>query len=92
MKRTLSFIALVAVVCLATPSFAGSPVEQFKGGVKDVVMSPLHVRDNVKSESTEGKFLPFALIGGALKGSFYMGKQMVTGAHHAVTAPMAVLK
>ena len=88
MKRMVSFfIALAVVLVWAVPSFA-EPAEKFQGGFKDVLTAPLQVSDNVKAETANAKFLPFALAGGFLKGSFYMAKQIVTGTLNMVTAPL----
>jgi len=87
MKRILSVFIALAVVALSVPCFA-DPVEKFKGGLKDVMMSPLVISDNVKTETTDAKFLPFALVGGFMKGTFYMAKQIVTGTYAMVTSPI----
>ena len=91
MKRMLSLLTVCALISCAVPSYADM-VGQFKGGVKDVIMSPLVVTDNIKTETDNAKFLPFALIGGLLKGGFYMGKQIVTGTLHIVTSPLEMGK
>ncbi len=90
MKRTVSILVAVAVVALAVPSFADT-ASKFQGGVKDVIMSPLQVSDNVKEETMNAKFLPFALAGGFLKGTFYMAKQIVHGTLDVVTSPMEMM-
>jgi len=90
MKRILSILIAFAVVTLSVPSFA-DPVAKFQGGLKDVMMSPLVVSDNVKTETTDAKFLPFALVGGLMKGSFYMAKQIVTGTYAMVTSPIELI-
>ena len=91
MKRIMSFIVVLAVVGLSIPSFADT-AQKFKGGIRDVMMSPLQVSDSVKTESTNAKFLPFALAGGFLKGSFYMAKQIVTGTLDVVTSPLEMMQ
>ena len=90
MKRIVSILIAVAVVALAVPSFADT-VSKIQGGVRDVMMSPLQVSDSVKTETTNAKFLPFALAGGVLKGSFYMAKQIVTGTLTVVTSPLDMI-
>ena len=91
MKRMLSLLTALAVISFTVPSYADM-AEKFKGGVKDVIMSPLVVTDNVKAETDNAKFLPFALVGGLLKGGFYMGKQIVTGTLAIVTSPLEMVK
>ncbi len=90
MKKLVSVLIALAVVALSVPSFADT-VTKFKGGVKDIMTSPLQVSDNVKAETTNAKFLPFALVGGLMKGGFYMAKQMVTGTFTVVTSPMEMV-
>jgi len=87
MKRTVSILIALAVVALSVTCFA-DPVAKFQSGVKDVIMSPLQISDNVKAETTNAKFLPFAFAGGFLKGVFYMAKQIVTGTLDVVTSPL----
>ena len=91
MKRMVSILIALSVVALSVPSFA-DPITKIQGGIKDVVMSPLQVSDNVKEETTNAKFLPFALAGGMLKGSFYMVKQIVTGTLDIVTSPLDLVR
>jgi hypothetical protein len=88
MKRTISL--LIALAVISTPCFADT-ITKFRGGIKDVVMSPLQVSDSVKTETTNAKFLPFALAGGLVKGSFYMAKQIVTGSLDVVTSPLDMI-
>ena len=87
MKRTVCMLIALAVVVLSVPCFADSSAK-FQGGMKAVITSPLQVSDNVKTETKNAKFLPFAFAGGFLKGSFYMAKQIVTGALDVVTSPL----
>lgn len=90
MKRTLSYLtALVVAVAVATPALAyPKPVEKLKGGVVEVVKSPLEVKDNVMKETKDAKFLPFAFLGGSLKGGFYMLKNIVHGTIDIATFPI----
>jgi hypothetical protein len=87
MKRMVSVIIALAILSLSVPCFADTG-SKFQGGVRDIVMSPLQVSDNVRTETTNTKFLPFALVGGFMKGSFYMAKQIVTGTVVVVTSPL----
>ena len=90
MKRTLSlFTALVVLVVAATPSFAApKSVEKLKGGVMAVVTSPLEIKNHAMAETKDAKFLPFALVGGLLKGTFYMVKKIVVGGLDILTFPI----
>ncbi len=93
MKRMLLFlIAVFVFVVFAVPSFAGTPAEKFKGGLKSVVTSPAQVSDSIMAETKNAKFFPFAFAGGLLKGVFYMGKNIVTGLVDIVTSPLEGLK
>ena len=90
MKRTVCAVAMLAVMTLSVPCFADT-AQKFQGGVKDVLTSPMQVSDNVKAETAHAKFLPFALVGGLLKGGFYMVKQIVTGSLDVVTSPLDMI-
>ena len=92
MKRVLSFAVLLAVLVMATPSFACPMMDKMQTGLKAIAMSPVQVSDNLTAETKDAKFFPFAFIGGLLKGGFYMGKQIVTGALDIVTSPLAYIK
>ncbi|MBI3602602.1 MAG: hypothetical protein HY209_06915 [Candidatus Omnitrophica bacterium] len=94
MKRMLSFfLTLAVVVAFISPSLAASgAMDKAKNGAKDVITSPLAVKDNVMQETKNAKFLPFALVGGLLKGGFYMGKQIVSGVLAIVTSPLEMSK
>ena len=92
MKRMLSFLIVLVVCVVTTPSFAGSPVEKFKSGLKDVITAPVQVSDKIMEETKNTKFFPFAFAGGLLKGVFYMGKNIVTGLVDIVTSPLEGLK
>ena len=66
MKRLFPFFIVVVMLVLNVPCFADTG-SKFQGGIKDVILSPLQVSDNVKTETDNAKFLPFALAGGFLK-------------------------
>jgi len=86
----VSILIALAVVGLSVPCFADTAAK-FQSGVKDVLMSPLQISDNVKAETKNTKFLPFALAGGLIKGTFYMVKQIVTGTLTVVTSPLEMM-
>ena len=91
MKRTLSFLTVLAVmVVCSAPSFAyPKPVEKLKDGLTAVVTSPLEIKEHAMAEAKDGSFLPFSLPGGLLKGGFYMAKKMVGGALDIATFPLS---
>ena len=90
MKRRIIPLVLLTFIFLNACGFAGT-AQRFKSGFKDVLLSPLQISNNVKTETANAKFLPFALAGGLLKGSFYMAKQMVKGVVGVVTSPLEKL-
>lgn len=93
MKRMLSLLTVLAVVAMTVPAFANPSVDKFRDGTKSVLLSPLHVRDSVKAETAgDIKALPFGLVGGTMKGAFYMGKDIVTGGLDMVTSPLEMIK
>ena len=92
MKRVLSVLTVLAVLVMATPSFACPMMDKMQTGLKAIVTSPAQVSDNMTAETKDAKFFPFAFIGGLLKGGFYMGKQIVTGTLDIVTSPFAYIK
>ena len=97
MNRLSTYIlALAVVVAFAGQSFATPTVARDKAfaGAKDIITSPLHVKDDVLAQTKDkaAHIYPLALAGGLLKGSFYMGKQMVDGAVAMVTSPLEITK
>ena len=97
MKR-LSIIAVTLAVVFAyvSPSFAtpSAAKDQFIAGAKDVVMSPLTVKDSVMTETkgTKAHVYPLALVGGLLKGGFYMGKHIIDGTWTIAKSPLEITK
>ncbi len=75
------------VVAFSTPVGA-TPMEKLKKGFTDIIKSPLEIVDHTKAEAKEAKFVPFGVIGGLLKGTFYMGKKVVGGVIDVVTFPI----
>ena len=90
MKRIL--LSVTVLMFVATTSFALPVVDKAVSGLKDVATSPLEVSDNVKTEMHTAKFMPFGIAGGFLKGSFYMGKQVVGGIFKIITSPLEMTK
>ena len=95
MKRMLSSVIIAVFIvgtgsCFAaTPAVAPTttPATTATEGLKSIIMSPLQVSDNVKTEMHAAKFMPFGVVGGAAKGTFYMGKQIIDGVWSIVTIP-----
>lgn len=96
MKRISTyFLALAVLVAFTSSSFAyPRTIEKLRDGAKDVITSPLLVKDNVMNETKDVKthIVPIAFVGGLLKGSFYMGKQVVDGTYAMVTSPLEMTK
>ena len=86
MKRMLSSIIMFVFVAASTYVFA-APVDTLTGGLKDIATSPVIVSDNVKTEMHAAKFMPFGVVGGAAKGTFYMGKKIIDSAWSIVSIP-----
>ena len=91
MKRLI--LALTVLVFAGTTAcFALPGVDRVTGGLKDIAMSPLKVSDNVQTEAKAAKFMPFGIVGGATKGVFYMGKQILDGTYTIVSTPYEMIK
>ena len=88
--KWMIFTTIFAIFVLTKLSYADT-TQKFQGGIRDVVMAPLQISDNMRCESANAKFLPFALAGGFLKGSFYMAKQIVTGTVKVLTSPLGMI-
>ena len=88
MKKILALFVVCAVILALSIPAGAEPVAKIKDGLTDIVRSPLEVVDNVKAEAKDAKFMPFGLMGGLLKGTFYMGKKIVGGVVDIVTFPM----
>ncbi len=96
MKRLSNLLlALTVIVAFTSPSFAyPRTVEKLKDGATSVITSPLQVKDSLMTETKDVPLhvLPFAFVGGLLKGTFYMGKQIVDGTWGIVTSPLEMTK
>ncbi len=87
MKKLMVVAVVFAVVAMfSTPVYAG--VDKLKSGLTDIVRSPLEIVDHTKAEFKDSTFKPFGLMGGLLKGTFYMGKKLVGGVIDVVTFPI----
>lgn len=84
-------MVLVFVVATTT-CFAHPAIDRVSGGLDRIVTSPLKVSDNVKTEMHAAKFMPFGIVGGAAKGTFYMTKQALHGAWNIVSTPYYLVK
>ena len=82
MKRGLSLVGVFALVLswsiplLAAPD----PIGKIKGGVMDILSSPMDLKDDTVNEVKGAHFKPLGLVGGLLKGSAHMVKKSVSGA------------
>ena len=92
MKRIFLSAMMLVFVVASTSCFAYPAVDRVTGGLKDIATSPLKVSDNVKEEMNKGRFMPFGVIGGLLKGTFYMAKQIVDGTWTIVSTPYHMVK
>ncbi len=90
MKHALFIIFIITTLML--PAQGHCSVNSFKKGLKDVITAPAEVSDHLMEETKDAEFFPFAFVGGLLKGSFYMGKQIVTGVLEMVSSPLESIK
>ena len=88
MKKFLSLLIIAMFVMAMAASVYADAGEKLKGGAEKFFKSPLQVKDHVEAEYKAADFKPFGVIGGGLKGLFYMGKDMVTGLWDVLTFPI----
>jgi hypothetical protein len=87
MKKLIAVAVVFAMVGMfSAPAYAG--VDKLKTGLTDIIKSPLEIVDNTKAEYNSSTFKPFGVLGGLLKGTFYMGKKIVGGVVDVATFPM----
>jgi len=88
-KTIVIMIALAFILTYTTPLFAiPEPLHKVKAGFVTILTSPLEVTNYATDEMETSSFKPFGLIGGILKGSFYMVKKATTGVVDIVTIPL----
>ena len=88
MKKMIALTMVFAVVLVLSTAVSADPVGKLKSGLTDIVKSPMEVVDHTKAEYKASTFKPFGLMGGLLKGTFYMGKKIVGGVVDVVTFPI----
>ena len=90
MKRAIALaIAFAFVLFLLTPVFAlPEPINKLKGGVVDVIKSPLELPKYTSDEVKSSDFKPFGLVGGLMKGTYHMAKKSIHGVIDIVTFPI----
>jgi len=88
MKKIIALSMVCALVVAFSTPVGAAPVDKLKNGLTDIIKSPLEIVDHTKAEAKEAKFLPFGVMGGLLKGTFYMGKKVVGGVIDVVTFPI----
>ena len=63
--------------------------EDYKNNIKEglvtMVKSPKPVYDSIKEETTAAKFKPFGVVGGMLKGTYLVIKELATGLGRILT-------
>ena len=88
MRKTLSiFLAVMLVMTFAAPIYAAG-VDKAKSGAEMLVKSPLQVYDHIKGEYDSTGLNPLGLMGGVLKGMYYMSKDVIHGAVDILTFPV----
>ena len=88
MKKMIALTMVFAVGLVLCTAVSADPIGKLKSGLTDIVRSPLEVVDHTKAEYKTATFKPFGLMGGLLKGTFYMGKKALNGAIDVVTFPI----
>ena len=83
MKSILS-VVLAVLICFSTSIvFACSVVD---AGAK-ILKSPSHIYTSIVEETPKSKVFMLSFVGGALKGIFYMGKDVATGLYNLIVSP-----
>lgn len=93
MKKTAVMLCLVCLM-LSFIAPAGAYYEEYKQNIKDgigsIVKSPQPMAESLKEEFNKSEFKPFGIIGGFLKGSYYMGKEIGWGIFRILTFNLGV--
>ena len=84
MLSMLLFFSVGATAVYALPE----PISKLKGGMEQVLKSPLEVSNYTMEEYKSANFKPFGLFGGMIKGAAYMVKKGVSGALDIATFPL----
>ena len=94
MKKAIAVVVAVAfVVMLAAPVYAlPRPIEKLKGGVVDVIKSPLELGKYTHSEFDKADFKPAGLLKGLIYGAVHMIKKAASGAVDIITFPVDMSK
>ena len=74
-------------MAIAVPAYAAG-AEKLGDGFKMFLKSPLQITDNIKSEWEAAELKPIGAVGGALKGLFYAGRDMIHGLFDVLTFPV----
>ncbi len=88
MKKMIALTMVFVAVLVLSASVSADPVGKLKSGLTDIIKSPMEVVDHTKAEFKASTFKPFGLVGGLVKGTFYMGKKALGGAMDVVTFPI----
>ena len=80
----LFFLLIGTTVVYALPE----SINKLKGGVEQVIKSPLEVPHYTMDEYKSANFKPFGLLGGMIKGAAHMVKKGVSGALDIATFPL----
>ena len=90
MRKAIALIFVFAfLVMCASPVYAlPKPIEKLKGGVIDVVKSPLELGKYTHDEIKSKDFLPMGLLRGVINGTAHMVKKVADGAVDIVTFPV----
>ena len=89
MKKLVMLLMVLFFLVGTTAVYAlPEPINKLKGGVEQVLKSPLEVPNHTMDEYKAANFKPFGLLGGMIKGAAYMVKKGVSGALDIATFPL----
>ena len=92
--KKISVMLCVLFLMLSVTTPARAYYEEYKQNIKDgigsIVKSPQPMAESLKEEFNKAEFKPFGIIGGFLKGSYYMGKEIGTGILRILTFNLGV--
>jgi len=69
-KKIISVLTIVMLVFVVVSPVYADMGTKFTDGIKQFVMSPHNLVDDIKEEYEAAKFKPFGVLGGTFKGMF----------------------
>ena len=87
MKKIMALICIIAILFVASASYADTPIKKLGRGFANIITSPLAVIDGVGNINQENGPLA-AMTTGLLQGICNMCARVVVGAYEIVTFPI----